>query len=319
MTCILFITSTRIGDAVLSSGLLDHLIGTHPDARVTVACGPLAAPLFASVPQVERVIVMAKTRRGGHWIDLWRRTVGTRWDLVVDLRGSGTSWFLLAGKRVVKRRGLTPATPRHKVEEAGDLLGLSPAPAPRLWLSDSARDKAARLLPDGPILALAPAASAPFKEWPRERFAALAHRLTGEGGVLEGARITVFGGPGDEAAAREAVAGIDPARLTDLTGALTIDEAAACLVRATVFIGNDSGLMHLAAAAGVPTLGLFGPTDERLYGPWGARARAIRAGGPADERERAKLRFAQESLMGELELDPVARAAETLIKEHAAP
>lgn len=314
MTRILFITSTRIGDAVLSSGLLDHLIGTHEDARVTIACGPLAAPLFAGVPQVERVIVMAKKKGGGHWIDLWRAAVGTRWDMVVDLRGSATSAFLLARMRHVKRRAASE--PVHKVQEAADVLGLDPAPAPRLWLTEAARDKARGLLPDdGPVLAIAPAAAAPFKEWPRARFAQLAARLTEPGGALEGARVAVFGGPGDEAAAREAVAGLDPGRVIDLTGQLTIDEAAACLARASVFVGNDSGLMHLAAAAGTPTLGLFGPTDERLYGPWGETARAIRAGGPADERERARLRFAEESLMGDLELAPVLDAAETLIEQ----
>ena len=47
---ILFISATRVGDAVLSMGLLDHLIRDHPDARVTVACGPAAAPLFDAVP-----------------------------------------------------------------------------------------------------------------------------------------------------------------------------------------------------------------------------------------------------------------------------
>ena len=64
MTRILFITSTRIGDAVLSSGLLDHVTAAHPGARVTVACGPLAAPLFTHAPGVEEVIVMSKTPGG---------------------------------------------------------------------------------------------------------------------------------------------------------------------------------------------------------------------------------------------------------------
>ena len=57
---ILFITSTRIGDAVLSSGLLADLAVRYPSARITVACGPAAAPLFAAAPRVERIIVMHK-------------------------------------------------------------------------------------------------------------------------------------------------------------------------------------------------------------------------------------------------------------------
>ena len=103
MTRILFITSTRIGDAILNSGVLQHLIDTHADARITVACGPLAAPLFRATPKVERVIVMKKQKGGGHWLTLWRQSVSHRWDVVVDMRGSLTSWFLWARKRYVKR------------------------------------------------------------------------------------------------------------------------------------------------------------------------------------------------------------------------
>ena len=57
----------------------------------------------------------------------------------------------------------------------------------------------------------------------------------------------------------------------DLCGALTLPEAAACLARCALFVGNDSGLMHLAAAAGAPTLGLFGPTQTAEYAPAGRR------------------------------------------------
>ena len=59
-------------------------------------------------------------------------------------------------------------------------------------------------------------------------------------------------------------------------GKVDLLTAYACLKHARLFIGNDSGLMHLAAAAGAPTLGLFGPSDDRLYAPWGDHARALR-------------------------------------------
>ncbi len=61
----------------------------------------------------------------------------------------------------------------------------------------------------------------------------------------------------------------------DLVGKLTLPEAAACLARCALFVGNDSGLMHLAAAAGAPTLGLFGPTPAQEYAPAGPRATAV--------------------------------------------
>jgi len=303
MTRILFITATRIGDAVLFSGPLDHLAKAHPGAQITVACGPLAAPLFRNAPAVSEVIVMAKRKGGGHWLDLWRRAAARRWDLVVDLRGSVTSWFLLAGRRAVNRR--RPGhVHRHRVIEAGEVLGLDPPPEPRLWLDDAARRSAQQALPgDAPVLALSPAAAAPFKEWPAERFAALADALAGPGGVMQGARVALFGGPGDEAITAAVAAGIKQADTIDLAGRLSILETGACLERARLFVGNDSGLMHMAAAAGTATLGLFGPTDEAVYGPWGDHAASVRAGGPADEADRGRLRHSGESLMGGLETE----------------
>ena len=67
----------------------------------------------------------------------------------------------------------------------------------------------------------------------------------------------------------------------DLAGRLTLPEAAACLARCRLFVGNDSGLMHLAAAAGAATLGLFGPTPASEYAPSGRCAEAVLASGPA--------------------------------------
>src|SRR5207344_2403697 len=84
---ILFITATRIGDAVLSSGLIKRLADEIPEARFTIVAGPLAAPLFAHVPGLDRLIVFEKSRTGGHWFELWRKVRRTRWGLVVDLRG----------------------------------------------------------------------------------------------------------------------------------------------------------------------------------------------------------------------------------------
>lgn len=66
----------------------------------------------------------------------------------------------------------------------------------------------------------------------------------------------------------------------DLVGKLSLPEVAAVLARASLYVGNDSGLMHIAAATGVPTLGLFGPTPASEYGPVGPRAQAVLADGP---------------------------------------
>lgn len=278
---VLFITSNRIGDAVLSTGLLRHVIATHPQARLTIACGPVAAPLFRAVPGLDRVAVLRKQPLARHWLALWRTCVGTRWDWVIDLRNSAVSRLMWAKRRSIFR----PAAGMiHKVEELAAVLGLSPPPAPGLWIDGEARAVADRLLPPGPapLLMLGPTANWLSKEWPADRFAAVARRLTAAGGPLAGGRVAVLAAPGAESdRARPVLDALGPAGV-DLTGRTDPLAAAACLARASLYIGNDSGLMHIAAAVGTPTLGLFGPGYPERYAPWGPRTRVVTGSIPRD-------------------------------------
>jgi ADP-heptose:LPS heptosyltransferase len=269
---ILFVTSNRIGDAVLSTGLLDHLVTSHPGARITIACGPLPAPLFARVPGVERVIPLVKRRHALHWLALWAGCVGRFWDLVVDLRGSGLAWCLVAKTRRVLGPD-RPAAKVHRVARLGALLGLDPPPAPTLWLGPEDEAAAARAIPPGPpVLALGPTANWLPKVWPPDRFAALAQRLTASDGILPGARFAGFGAPDERALADPVIAALPAGRVIDLVGRVDLPVAAACFRRAVFYVGNDSGLTHMAAAAGTPTLGLFGPSPPYHFAPWGSRA-----------------------------------------------
>jgi ADP-heptose:LPS heptosyltransferase len=262
---ILFVTSNRLGDAVLSTGLLDHLIRTHPEARITVVCGPVAEGVFARMPNRERTIVLRKRRGSRHWLPLWAATLPHLWDLIVDIRGSALSWLVPTRRRAVFRRTGGP-----KIAELGAILNLYPPPAPVVWTSPADDLRIAALLGDQPVIALAPTANWLPKIWPPERFAAFFRRMAGPG-----TRAVVLGGPGEaeRAMAAPLLAALPDA--IDLVGRLSLPEAASCLRRATLFIGNDSGLMHLAAAAGAPTIGLFGPTDAATYGPVGRCAVAV--------------------------------------------
>jgi len=279
---VLFITSTRIGDAVLSTGVLDHILLQHPGARVTVACGPAAAPLFAAVPGLDRIIPMQKRRWSGHWLALWRATIGTRWDVVVDLRGSATSWLLRARERLA----LKPAAGlRHRVPHNADLFGLGDAPpSPKVWTLPSHRAAAAlHIPPGGPVLAVGPTANWGGKQWPAASFAALVGALTAPPGILPLARVAVFGAAGERAMAEPLLAAIPAERRIDLVGQVDLLTAHACLERCAFYVGNDSGLMHLAAASGTPTLGLFGPSREQVYAPWGRHTAFVRTDLSYDE------------------------------------
>lgn len=270
---LLFIGPTRIGDAVLSSGVLGWMLARWPEARVTVAAGPAAASFYGEVPRLDEVVVLDKVQ-GGHWRRLWWKTVGRYWTAIADTRRSAVTWLVPAGRRFImgyQRSGM------HKVVQASRMVGAKPPLEPLVWLGARQKQAARELIPDGaPVLALAPTANWGGKQWSAERFVALAERLTGGGGPLAQARIAVFAGPDEREAARPVLDAMPAARRIDLAGKLDLLTAAACLGRADLFVGNDSGLMHLAAAMGVPTLGLFGPSREEHYGPWGPRARAVR-------------------------------------------
>ena len=263
---ILFITSNRVGDAVLSTGLLDHLIRTNPDCAVTVVCGPAAAGVFAKMPNRARTIAVEKRPRGAHWIDVWRAVVGTRWDLVVDLRASALSYLVRTRRRVLMRR-LPGRRETPKATQLGVVMGIAP-PLPVAWFDAADVAAADRLLPrDVPLVALGPTANWHGKVWPPERFVALFE-------ALPGSRAVVLAGPGEaeRAMAAPVLAALPDA--IDLVGALKLPQAAAVLARCTLFVGNDSGLMHLAASVGCRTLGLFGPTPHLEYAPSGPRAAA---------------------------------------------
>lgn len=277
---ILFVTATRIGDAVLSTGLLSYLTGRHPGARFTLAAGPLAAPLFAELPGLERLIAVEKKRRSLHWLGLYRKVVGRRWDLVVDLRGSGLAFLLFASERKVMGKG---DPKEHRVRQLGRLFALDPPPAPHLWWSRRHEETALALVPPGaPFLAIGPAANWRGKEWRPERFAELASRLTAASGPLPGARVAVMAAGHERLQALPTLAAIPESRRIDCIGKVDLLTAAAVLSRASLFVGNDTGLMHLAAAAGAPTLGLFGPSPVEQYAPWGPRADFVLSAEPRE-------------------------------------
>lgn len=276
---VLFVSSNRIGDCVISSGVIREIGRQLPGARITVAAGRPPAPLFRSAPGVERVIILDKKPMSGHWLDLWQQVRGTRWDLVVDIRGSALAWTIPARRRVVYTRKWE--TGLRKVEMVSRLMGAEAPLDPEIFLDDQARAEAAAVIDPqlqagagpGPILALAPIAHQPGKSWPADRWGQLVEKLSADA-RFDGWRFMPVGGPGDRPPATPALEAAGD-RGIDCVGKGDILCSAAAIDRATLFVGNDSGLMHVAAALGQPTLGLFGPTEWWLYGPWGPRTRTV--------------------------------------------
>jgi len=223
------------------------------------------------------------------------------------MRGSGLAWLLAARRRAV----LGARDPSlHRVESAAGVLGFSPAPSPRLWLEDSARAAASAIVGDGQILVLGATANWSGKIWPADRFAALAESLTAPGGTLANARVAIVGGPGEREIAAPLLTRLGPSAI-DLVGTQPLGVVAAAIAQASLYVGNDSGLMHVAAAAGVPTLGLFGPSDDRHFRPWGSNAAFLRTVESKDELF-ARIEYQPQgahSLMESISVDAVNAAA----------
>lgn len=314
MKRILFITSTRIGDAVINSGVLDYLVRQYPDAKFTIACGPLAQPLLENTPGLERLIIVRKKPFGLHWLGLWRRVVTKRWDLVIDLRGSAIAFLLLAKERKVLK---STKVRMHKVREAAGVLRLDPPPSPKIYLPEDARERALGWMPVGrDYLVVCPSASLPFKMWPATNFADVVKALVSPGGAMAGAGVVIVGGPGDEEHAVPIINALPDSGVMDLTGKLYLSDVAAVVERARLFIGNDSGVMHISAAMGTPTLGLFGPSDEMLYGPYGDQCASVRGPRGLDDikTEFPNWRQHPSSLLDDLRVEAVLEAATRLLE-----
>ncbi|WP_425406101.1 glycosyltransferase family 9 protein [Hwanghaeella sp.] len=311
---ILFVSSNRIGDAVLSSGVLAALYERYPDARFTIAAGAVSAPLFEDFPALERLIVFEKQRtRGLHWVDLWKQTAFSWWSIVVDMRRSAIGWMVPRHRlyRVPKADG-----PIHRVALAGAAIGraLDP-PAPTLWVSNEREEKARTLIGEGPVIAIGPTANWQGKIWPADRFIDLIGRLLDNDGPLPGARIAVIAAPSERELAEPVLQSIPEDRRIALMD-MALPDIVAALKQCRAYIGNDSGLMHIAAAVGTPTLGLYGPSKTELYGPWGPHTAFVRTRESYDEliSQPGYNRHTTGSLMTSITVDQVHEALTDLLK-----
>lgn len=274
----LLITLSNIGDAVMTTPVLTAMHTLHPDALVDIIADARSAELFEPCPFRGEILLREKKDGWRGWWRVLRPLRRHRYRLIVDLRTDGLSWLLRAQRRRTLRRAR--AQRGHAVERAYAVMaGLLPASAPpplRLWLASTDRAFAAHRtasLPRGRWLAVAPGANWPPKTWPVSHFRSLLQALREEVDA-----IVLLGAEGDRGACAElaAAAGLP---VLDLAGGTRLLQAAAVIERARLFIGNDSGLGHIAAAMGTPTLTLFGPGDPERYHPWAPGAQWLVAPG----------------------------------------
>lgn len=307
----LVVRLSAVGDVLHALPAVHALAVARPDLELDWLVEDRAAALLEGHPDLARVHVVPRgrwtraMRRPLAWpraaLELARFVSGLlhrRYDAVVDLQGNLKSglWALGAGApaRVglasgearegngffVNRRVAVAARVRHRVERAlrvlavlagrplgfagGGVAPVAPDGHAAAWVTSALRDRG---LEGRPFVVLHPGTSrfGAFKRWPAERFATLADRIVRE----TRAAVVVTGAPGEEPLV-EAVR----ARATVATTSLVtpnLATLAAVLARGRVLVAADTGPLHLAAGLGVPVLGLFGPKDADVYGPYGRR------------------------------------------------
>ena len=315
---VLFVAPDGVSEAVLASGLLKKLHDEAPNPRFTIIANRQVAPLFADMPKVEQIVVTERKASRRRWFGLLGPVRARRWALVVDLP-SGVITGRLRPRGKALRRG--DDEPAHKLIEAARLMRVDDEPpAPYLFVSEATDAKAAALTAgEAPILAVAPTAEWVGKAWPIERFAEVTRRLLSPGGAFAGGRLMIFGQKGDAHEVDSVRSSAPRHRVNDFVGKNDPLLAYAALKRARLFIGNDTGFTQLAAAAGAPTLALFGPSDDRIWRPWGENVRVVRGARTLEEIRRVDSTLsAQVRHMIDLSAESVLSAAENLLEETVA-
>lgn len=304
---VLVLTKYRfMGDTVVAVPLLAAAQRTFPAARITLLTGPAAATILRGCPYVDSLLAFdpyVEERGVSRFLQrMWalRREIRPEICLVANRSFQSALSAVLSGGRIragfaSEGRGwlLTHPVPyddaKREVECNLDILraiapeGEGPPydPTPRLWVTDAERKRGATLLQEAAgslLVGLQPGASYANKQWPAEGFAAVADALS-----EAGCRIVLIGGQNEIATARE-MRRLCRAPVVDLTGATDIRETMGALSHLSLFVGNDTGINHIAAALGVPTVALFGPTSARKWGNAGPHAAVLAAPGGEIER-----------------------------------
>ena len=303
---ILLVRLRQIGDVVFTTPLVAALRRHYPDAHLTYVVEPAAAPVVANNPHLDDVIV-APARRGlaGLVTDLGlgRRLRSARYDLAIDFHGgpraSLLTWLSSApvrvGYNIVGRSWMYTKTvdrpralrPRHSVENQWDLLaalGVEPPtrehdPVEMPLDQDAVASVERRLAEAGvnrhhEIVVVHVSARSPFRRWPIPSFVDTVVALA----TVPARRVIVTSGPSEQDAARHVIeaarARLDPtgrARVLE-SSEYSLAELKALIDRSALYIGGDSGPLHVAATTDVPIVALFGPTPSARSAPWRSAA-----------------------------------------------
>jgi len=273
---ILLITLSNIGDAVMTMPVLEALHNTYPLATIDIVTDARASQLFTHCPYAGNVVLKDKQAGWHGTVALVKQLRRTHYDLVVDLRTDGLT-LLLHTKHRLTRRSSQPLG-YHAVERHFGVISrhidTTRIPAAQIRLSQTEHrcaDEQLAGLPGQRWLALGPGARWQPKCWPAQCFRALLDQCQ------KAFDAVILLGDATEIAVCQDIENNLPLPGINLAGKTGLLQAAAILAQSQLFVGNDSGLGHIAAATGTPTVTLFGPGDPARYHPWHPQARWIQS------------------------------------------
>lgn len=293
-------TPNWVGDAVMALPFLASLRLNAPNADIAVLTRPFLAEFYSQVNACSRVIALDESRGRHGLASVWRNAMKVRsepFDLGFTLPPSFGAALMLRLAGVTKRVGhssdrrgwlLTDKVPflpngkrPHRARSYLSLLNLAFPDArldtnlrydPGVTARASVDSIFLRHGISGSILAIGPGAAQPNKIWGSDRFAAIGRRWIEDysGSVL------IVGGSSDAAIAATVASSIGSQKVVNLCGAGSLPVAAEIIRRATVFVGNDSGLSHLASAVHTPVVVISGPGDPSEVAPFGKQTMTVK-------------------------------------------
>ena len=340
---ILVVKLDHLGDVLLATPVFSNLRQAYPNAELHALTGAWSRVVLERHPDVNKVLeynspVFCRTGRPTslrETFQLYKQLRHQKYDLLVTLRNDWrTVCFALlrvtpkrldrAALQVANKLGFPQFTGTHETTRNLDVLNKAGIPTPiqtttfsvgeedEKWASDFL--ETLQIDKERPLIAIHPGSPIPIKRWMPHRYAELADWLV----ARKRAQI-LFVGVKDEIPIITEIQGLMQAETNNIAGKTSLTQLASILQTCHVFIGNDSGPMHLAAAVGTQTIGLYGPGDPTRFGPVGALCQTIRRKTDCPPCPRTTCRFGKDGCMSKIQvadLIQILESAEYLPSEH---